>query len=425
VLAASLAACSTLRESYAPRRPGKRSDPRDPHNGHVAVENLSDYAWLIGDDGAAWLERIAHDQRTELQQLDALRRDLSADRARLVVEQVALRRRAVEKFGDLAGRMFFTRTHLEQATDIWVARYKATRMARGAYNGIVDYCCGIGGDLLPFSEVHRTTGWDRSEIACLMARANAPAATVNVGDVEEQTPGPGKAWHVDPDRRASGRRTTTISAYAPGPDTIFRWMVANLYGAIKLAPAAVVPPGWEYGELEWITRDGECRQQVAWTGPLADAPRQRRATIVSHDGPVDMFVGNAGVEPPACDQPGEFLYDPDPSILAGGLLGALATEIGMQTLGAGGAYLTSETFRYTPFATPFRVHDCLPLRTSVIAKYCTQHAIGRLEIKKRGVALEPEWLRRRIRLRGDNVATLILTRIGKREVAIVAERPDR
>lgn len=386
------------------------------------MANLPDYVWLVGDEGAAWLERIAHDDRTELQQLDALRRDLSAERAGLVVEQTALRRRAVDKFGDLAPRMFFTRTHLEQATDIWIARYKAARLGRAAYSGLVDYCCGIGGDLMPLCKSFLATGWDRSEIACLLAKANAPDAAVIVGDVEEQTPDQGVAWHVDPDRRASGRRTTTVAAYVPGPETVARWLTVNDCGAVKLAPAAVVPPEWEHAELEWITRGGECRQQVAWFGPLADAKRLRRAIIICEHGPADMFVGEPGLFVPARADIGHYVYDPDPSILAGNLLGALTSVLGLNPLGHGSAYLTSDEYRFSSFAAAFHVRDCLPLRPTTIARYCSTHGIGRLEIKKRGVATEPGALRRRLRLRGDNMATLLLTRIGKREVAIVAER---
>jgi hypothetical protein len=183
-----------------------------------------------------------------------------------------------------------------------------------------------------------------------------------------------------------------------------------------------VPADWDYGELEWITRDGECRQQVAYFGPLADSKRAHCATIVCEHGPVDMFVGEPGLFVPALVDVGQYVYDPDPSILAGNLLGALAFARGLNPLGHGGAYLTSDEYRYSSFTAAFRVQDCLPLRPATIAKYCTARRIGRLEIKKRGVATTPEALRRRLRLSGDNVATLLLTRIGKREVAIVAER---
>ena len=77
------------------------------------MAELADYAWLIGDEGAAWIERMAHDGRSELQQLAAFRRELSAERARLVIEQVGLRRRGADKFGERAAAMFFTRVQLE------------------------------------------------------------------------------------------------------------------------------------------------------------------------------------------------------------------------------------------------------------------------------------------------------------------------
>jgi hypothetical protein len=390
------------------------------------VAELSDYAWLTGDEAAGWFARLADDTRSELQQLSALRRELPSQRARLLVQQIDLRRRAVNKFGDMAARMFFTRTHLEQTTDLWIARYKASRLTRFGEHGIGDYCCGIGGDLLAFAETGRpVTGWDKSDIACLLAKANVPAAEIILADVENLQPREHEVWHMDPDRRADGRRGTALHKASPGPGFFDWWLVMNGSGCIKLAPAAVAPPDWSYGELEWITRDGECRQQVAWFGLVAGFKRRRGATIVAREGVVDMFVSDPGVPLTPAEEPLEYLYDPDPSILAGDLLGALATEMQLQSLGVGGAYLTGAQVRFSNFATPFRVRDCLPLRTTVIAKYCSEHAIGRVEIKKRGVATEPDWLRRRLRLRGDNTATLILARIGKREVAIVAERLDR
>ena len=136
-----------------------------------------------------------------------LRRELSAERARLVVEQVDLRRRAAEKFGDLPQRMFFTRVLLEQATDLWIARYKAARFASGGTWRSDDYCCGIGGDLIALAERGRCDGLGlSSEVACLLAEANLRAgrrnAGSNCGDVEQLTPERSTAWHLDPDRRA-------------------------------------------------------------------------------------------------------------------------------------------------------------------------------------------------------------------------------
>ena len=48
--------------------------------------------------------------------------------------------------------------------------------------------------------------------------------------------------------------------------------------------------------------------------------------------------------------------------------------------------------------------------------------IGRLEIKKRGVDLDPEQLRRQLRVAGDNAATLIVTQVNGRRMVIAARR---
>jgi THUMP domain-like len=57
-----------------------------------------------------------------------------------------------------------------------------------------------------------------------------------------------------------------------------------------------------------------------------------------------------------------------------------------------------------------------------ISKHLRERGIGRLEIKKRGVDIDPESLRRELKLRGDNAATLLITTIAGRPAAIVAQR---
>ena len=57
-----------------------------------------------------------------------LRKELSAERVHLVLQQAALRHRARDKFA-AAERMFFTPLGLEQATDEVIAQHKAQRFA--------------------------------------------------------------------------------------------------------------------------------------------------------------------------------------------------------------------------------------------------------------------------------------------------------
>src|SRR5262245_51813557 len=90
----------------------------------ATCNDLADYQWLTGDEAGRLLAALATDPLPLHTAVARLRRNLSAARAHLIIEQVELRRRAAEKFTH-ADQMFFTRTALEQATDEWTAAYKA------------------------------------------------------------------------------------------------------------------------------------------------------------------------------------------------------------------------------------------------------------------------------------------------------------
>lgn len=411
------------------------------------MADFDDYQWLIRDPVAAThLAAIADDPRPELQQLEGLRKLLPAERARLLIEQAALRRRAVAKYGPLASRLYLTPLQLEQATDSHIAAYKASRFRRvGEGRTVHDFCCGIGGDLMALAASGPTKGWDLSPVACLIAEANLRAAlensprlaeaSVEVSDVTELMPTADDLWHVDPDRRADGRRSTTLEHHAPSPEVIDRWRAAAPDGAVKLAPACEPPDEWlREGELEWITSQRECRQLVVWFGRLAAAPGQRRATILLPTGDSNgesaelstaTFVGDADLHCPSAAEPLRYLYDPDPSIIAAHLLGALAEQHGLQSLGAGSVYLTGDHEVADPLLSSFEVEKTLPLRSAAVAKSLAARGVGRVEVKKRGVTTDPEKFRRELKLRGDSEATVFLTRIGKRQVAIIARRLER
>lgn len=411
------------------------------------MANFDDYAWLTSDPAAqATLSAFAVDGRPELQQLNELRKSLSPERARLIVEQITLRRRAVTKFGPLAARMFFTPVQLEQATDREIASYKAERFARAGEGRLIhDYCCGIGGDLIAFAARGLAIGWELSPVARLLAEKNlAAAADANVGgseamgsvreaDVVTLTPAAEDLWHVDPDRRSDGRRSTTLEHHSPGPDVIDRLRSAAPDGAIKLAPGSEPPESWQReGELEWITSQRECRQLVVWFGQLARRAGQRSATVlISHQrgdvaayqvSETASFAGDSGESCSAIDEPQRYLYDPDPAIIAAHLLGAIANQYGLCSLSAGGAYLTGDEELADPLLSGFEIVESLPLRTAAVADWLSARHVGRVEVKKRGVTTDPEKFRRDLKLRGENEATVILTRAGKRQLAIIARR---
>src|SRR3954454_12109384 len=102
-----------------------------------------------------------------------LRRDADAAHVAAALTQVTLRRRAVPKFGDLAGRMYFTPDGLEQATRRVVAEHRAARLAAAQPEAVVGLCCGRGGDPVAIATAGITAaGVDLDPLRVEVARAN-------------------------------------------------------------------------------------------------------------------------------------------------------------------------------------------------------------------------------------------------------------
>ncbi|TWU27312.1 class I SAM-dependent methyltransferase [Bythopirellula polymerisocia] len=389
-----------------------------------------DYHWLVSYEASRWLTEGANSGLPTHRLIEKLRKSLSTSRARLVAAQVTLRAKAAEKFGPLAQEMFFTDRALQQATDLGIARYKACRF--GAGKKVTDYCCGIGGDLLAIAERGLTIGLDQDPTMTLLAEANIrilkcdEQAILKTTTAEEYPPDASIHWHLDPDRRVEGRRSTRPQWHSPSEATIEQWLKTASNGAIKFAPAAELSPEWQQNaELEWISRSRSCRQLVAWFGELAKFPGQRRATAIKNDAvnsEPDFFVGDPQTQAPLAVGVGHFVFDTDPCIRAAHLTGALATKLGCEVLSTGAAYLTGNDPVEHPLITCFSVSDTMPLRVPRLAKHLHLSGIGELEIKTRGVSLSPEDLRKRFKLNGDHKATLLLTRQGRKEIAILAER---
>ena len=393
---------------------------------------LDDCRWLISEAAEPWLA-IAREEFSPggvgLGLLSRLRKDLPAERAHLIVEQIELRQRAREKFSR-AERMFYTRKGLEQATDEQLASYKAARFPTGDL--IADLCCGIGGDLVALAERGPTGGIDRDPVMALLAGANAQANGLRAGQccvLEEDAlhvPLAGGAWHCDPDRRAEGRRTTRGELFEPPLAAIDSLLGRNLNAAIKLAPATEAPANWqESAEREWLGSRGECRQQVAWFGKLARFPGRRTATVVDARGGPRTVVGNGEEAVPVAVSLGRYFYEPHAAVLGAKLTTSLSREHELTAVSTGIAYLTSDRLIADPALAAFEVVAVLPLDRKQLKAYCREHNIGRLEVKKRGVPIDPERLRKEVIASGDCEATLIVTPAKGAVRALVTRRIGR
>jgi hypothetical protein len=391
------------------------------------MPTLDAYRWLTGDEAEPWLLKVAGDLAGKPPlpaAVRALRSQLGPDRAAAVLDQVELRGKAREKFSR-ADDLFFARRGLEQATDEWLASYKSQRFVQFAE--IADLCCGIGGDAMALSQDHAVDLVDRDEIALLLAAANVERCGGMLGrqiadSVDPRHVSDAAAWHIDPDRRASGRRTSRLELGDPGIETIDALLERCSEGAIKLAPAADLPPQWRSAcQREWIETRGECRQQVAWFGRLAEGTSST-ATLVDASGEACSFSGTAEVSCVPAARIGAYMFDPSPSLSASRLVGALAEGLGLLALSPNSGFLTGDEPVMHPHLQTFAVEHELPVDVRQLRSHLQARRVGTLEIKKRGVAITPEALRRRLDLAGDESTTLIVARWEGSSRAILCRR---
>jgi hypothetical protein len=132
--------------------------------------------------------------------------------------------------------------------------------------------------------------------------------------------------------------------------------------------------------------------------------------------PADAPVRAGQVHPLAA-----FLHEPDGAVIRAGLVARLAEDLGAGLVNEDIAYLTGDAPAASPFATSYRVLDLFDFGLKRLREYLRTRDVGALTIKKRGTAVEPEQLRRRLGLAGRASATVVLTRLAGRQVVIVVE----
>jgi hypothetical protein len=108
---------------------------------------------------------------------------------------------------------------------------------------------------------------------------------------------------------------------------------------------------------------------------------------------------------------GRFLYEPDGAVIRAHLVAAVAEGLGGGLIDPTIAYVTADEPRPTPYATPYEIGDVLPFNLKRLKALLRERGVGVLTVKKRGSAVEPEEVRRRVKPQGPHAATVFLTRV--------------
>ncbi|MFF3616201.1 methyltransferase domain-containing protein [Streptomyces sp. NPDC002580] len=371
------------------------------------------FAPLLTAEGRALLEEVRDTEPArELAVATRLRREHPAELVSAALGQARLRQRAAVKFGaEDAGRMFFTPNGVEQSTRTSVAAYRAERLRSLGIRSVADLCCGIGGDAIALARAGiRVLAVDRDPLTAAAARANADALgltdliEVRETDVTEVDTSSYDAVFVDPARRGGRGRIFDPEAYSPP----LSWAV----GAAAQAPVAAlkIAPGIPHeavpaeAEAEWISDGGDVKEAVLWFGT---EPGLVRATLL----PGPRELRGRGLPDPAVRAVGRYLYEPDGAAIRAHLVAEVAEELDGGLVDETIAYITADELRPTPYATAYEITDRLPFNLKKLKALLREREVGVLTVKKRGSAVEPEELRRKVKPQGPNSATVFLTRV--------------
>jgi SAM-dependent methyltransferase len=349
-----------------------------------------------------------------------------------VLTQSRLREKARAKFGAFADRLLYTPAGLEQATRLKVAAMHAGRYRDagiGTAGGrVADLGCGIGADALALAALDLpVVAVERDEVTAAIATYNLagfPSAEVVLGDAETFPLDGVDAVYLDPARRTGGTKNTSRLTrpedYSPSVEFAFG-LAERMPTGIKLGPGfdrSLIPAE---AEAQWVSVDGQVVEMGLWFGELARPGIRRSALVVDESGAAELAAEADSPDVPTRAL-GDYLYEPDGAVIRARLIGALAERIGAGMLSRDIAYLTGDDLVATPFAAAFRVRERLPAGEAQLKKALRERRIGALEIKKRGIDVDPAALRTRLALKGPEAATLILTRVAGAHEALLVDR---
>ncbi|MEV1044635.1 class I SAM-dependent methyltransferase [Streptomyces sp. NPDC049916] len=373
-----------------------------------------------------------HDPADELASATRLRRTHPAELVSAALGQARLRQRAVAKFGaGDAYRMYFTPNGVEQATRTSVAAHRAARFAALGVRSVADLCCGIGGDAIALARAGISVlAVDHDPLTAEVARANAAALglgdliEVRCADVTETDTSPYDAVFVDPARRgraggaargasgrgggrATGGRIFDPEAYSPPLSWATAAALKAPRAALKIAPGIPHEAIGPEAEAEWISDGGDVKEAVLWYGEGVE-PGTFRATLLPSGA---TLTAPAPLPAPPVGPVGRYLYEPDGAVIRARLVADIVERCGGRLVDETIAYVTSDAPYSSPYVAGYEITDQLPFNMKRLKALLREREVGVLTVKKRGSPVEPEELRRRMKLSGPGSATVFLTRV--------------
>ncbi len=340
-----------------------------------------------------------------------------------VLTQVKLRRKAEAKFGDFAKSMLFTQAGLEQASRLQVAAIHAGRFRSSGLTHIADLGCGIGAESLALASLDLlVSAFELDEVTAAIATynlANFSNVTVEQEDVTKLDLDKYDGLFLDPARRDERKRKFDPIDFTPNYDFV-------LESARKKPTIVKLGPGMDHdlipddAEAVWVSVDGELVEVALYFGKVKRTEVSRAALLITSNGFHELTSANKARTDAELGELGEYIYEPDNSIIRSHLIGDLAFQLNLKLIANEIAYLSGDSVD-SPWLKKYKLIDSLAFDRKKLKAYLKELNVGPLEIKKRGADITPEQLRRELNLKGTKPATIIVTRVQDQHRVLVVE----
>jgi hypothetical protein len=427
--------------------------------------SITDYDWLDSDDcSKLWKSILVAPPNSSSALLKWLRSKTTIERAAILMEQVELLPASQKKFSD-PECWYWAKQLLEQSSDEDTSSETARDFPINA--SIVDLCCGAGADAVFLAKRGLSVrAFDSNPIACSLARHNIRAhnlhGVVELSTVEEMVIDHECYVHIDPDRRPSGKRTSSLEGMSPGWETIERirsqcqgmsiklapglkWNTQALFSGIRVderAPdtirflskqSSVRQQRWCWGLKRWPSRSVVVSMFMHQPALLRLAAlSSSKESLLTHgwsasDGwfheCFEMSTASEkylnGMVTGECKS---FIGDYDPGIRAAEVAPCFAERYQCNLLDSDHGFLTSADPAIHPMCRWFRIEENLPLDRKKLKEYSRSTKTRTWELKSRGIDLDLELTRKGLHIdrSTESSKTIFFTKLGNQHRAIVA-----
>ena len=294
----------------------------------------------------------------------------------------------------------------QQATPRAVSDVRAARIASSGYSVVHDVTCSIGSEAPAF--MGRGVSWIGSDLDMVRLRM----AQANLGEgawlarADALAPVSSDAVIVaDPARRTDGRRITDPAKLMPPlPDLLYANTGRPM--AVKCAPG-IDYSAWE-GLVSVVSVDGGVKEACLYTEHFGSG---REAVVLRGD--FQERVASDEPDEVRSGDPGTFIIEPDGAIVRAGLVAHWAARHGLWMLDPHIAFCTGDAL--PEGYSGFRFIEAVPLKK--LKQALTAHKSGAVEILVRGVDVDPDQLRAKLKLRGSESMAVVIARVGDTAVA--------